>query len=352
MIRRLPPERFSCHVAMPARSPMSAEFEAAGAHLHVVPMRRISTSHSRVDWLMYAVAWPLSVVRLWRLAKRVGADVVDSNSLHSWYGWAVARLGRVPHVWHAREIVRQSSAALKLERALARRFAVRVVAASEAVAKQLEGGNVRVVYDGVDFDEFNPSRAGAFRAAAGIADEVPLVGFVGRIDTWKGLDILLDGLPVVRRQLSHVELIVAGDTVAGKEDYADELRRRADELGGVHWLGPRHDVPELMADLDALAAPSTLPEPFGLVLVEALASGVPVVATNVGGAPEIVSRGRGFGLLVPPGDVDRLADAIVELLSWPMARTRPRERRKPLWDAEPPDVAALFDEVVEQGPPA
>src|SRR5947207_10658103 len=144
MVRGLPPDRFSCHIALPSASPMAAEFEAAGARLHTVPMRRISTSHQALDWLAYVAAWPLSVVRLWRLARRVGADIVDSNSLHSWYGWAVAQLIRVPHVWHAREIVDQSPAALRLEQALARRFATRVVAASEAVAKQLERGNVRV----------------------------------------------------------------------------------------------------------------------------------------------------------------------------------------------------------------
>src|SRR3954454_8837171 len=145
MIRLLPRDRFVCHVAIPASSPMTAEFVAAGAHLHVVPMQRISTSHGAGAWVRYAGLWPVSVARLWWLARRVRADVVHSNSLHSWYGWAVARLARRPHVWHAREIVAQSSAALKLERFLADHFADRVVAVSEAVAAQLAPGNLEVM---------------------------------------------------------------------------------------------------------------------------------------------------------------------------------------------------------------
>src|SRR2546423_13249266 len=75
MIRRLPPDRFSCHVALPSPSPMAAEFEATGAHLHTVPMRRISTSHGAIEWLAYRPAGPGSGVRAWRLARPPPAAV-------------------------------------------------------------------------------------------------------------------------------------------------------------------------------------------------------------------------------------------------------------------------------------
>ena len=150
MIQLLPRHRFTCHVALPGPSPMAAEFAQASAVLHVVPMRRISTSHSIADWFLYAVLWPVSVLRLWRLARAVHADVVDSNSLHSWYGWAVARLASRPHVWHAREIVEQSAAALRVERFLTRHFATRLVAMSEAIAAQFDSDNVEVVIEDME----------------------------------------------------------------------------------------------------------------------------------------------------------------------------------------------------------
>src|SRR4029450_11780928 len=94
-----------------------------------------------------------------------------------------------PPVCPARGIVVQSTAALRLERWLAKRFAARVIAISGAVAAQLDARNLVIVRDQADPAEFSPGRAGAFRARAGIPDTAPLVGSVGRVDTWKGLDV-------------------------------------------------------------------------------------------------------------------------------------------------------------------
>jgi glycosyltransferase involved in cell wall biosynthesis len=350
LVRSLPPADFDCHVAVPAPHPLAAEFTAAGATLHVVPMRRISTSHGPRDWFDYAAAWPGSIARLTDLGRLQHSDVVHTNSLHSWYGWAVARRLRVPHVWHAREIVVQSRAALHLERFLARRYATRVLAMSEAIAAQLDRANVEVVHDDPEPAEFTPARAGAFRARVGITDDVPLIGSAGRVDTWKGLDLLLDAFLRVRDSVPEAELVVAGAPVAGKERYADELARRAQATPGVHWLGSRDDVPDLVADLDVFVLPSTEPEPYGLVLVEALASGTPVVATDRGGPTEIVARAApGAGRLVPPGEPAALADAVIAQLQARTASTPERAGRRPLLDLEPLRYPAIFRDVVDRG---
>jgi hypothetical protein len=97
-------------------------------------MRRISTSHGALQWVGYAFGWPVAVLRLHSLLKKLDAGVVHTNSLNSWYGWAAARMARRPHVWHARELVWQSGVALKLDRFLTRRYAARVIAMSQAIA--------------------------------------------------------------------------------------------------------------------------------------------------------------------------------------------------------------------------
>ena len=345
LVRSLPAEEFTSHVVVPGPSPLAEDFTQAGARLHVVPMRRLTRSAGLGYRLAYLLWWPVVVARLAALVRSLGADVVHSNSLHSLYGWAAAAVCRRPHVWHAREIVVQSSRALRLERALARRFATVVIAMSESIADQLDRRNVRVMVQTVDTSRFSPERAGHFRARAGIGDDVPLVGFAGRIDTWKGLDVLLEAFPEVRRQVAGAELAVAGPSVAGKEGYAAALEREAAGLDGVHWLGPISDMPAFYADLDVFAAPSTEPEPFGLVLIEALASGVPVVSTTGGGPAEIVARNPAAGRLVPPRDPAALAVALVDVLR----RSPPRPGRHPLWDVPPPDFAAVFREVVAGG---
>ena len=314
LVRSLPPDEFDCHLVLPGPSPLAGEFTAAGATPHTVPMRRISTSYGAGEWAGYVAGWPVAVGRIARLVRRLDADVVHTNSLHSLYGWAAAAATRRPHVWHAREIVVQSEAALKLERVLARRFADRVVCMSQAIADQLDPANVEVVRETVDPSEFRPDLAGRFRARTGIPDDAPLAGAVGRLDTWKGFDVLLDAFDAAKARRADLHLVVAGGEVRGKEQLAVGLAARAERMPDVHWLGPRADVAELYADLDVFVLPSTEPEPYGIVVVEALASGTPVVVTNSGGAPEIVDHAAPrSGTRVPPGDATALADALVEV---------------------------------------
>jgi glycosyltransferase involved in cell wall biosynthesis len=326
---------------------MAPELEAAGATIHVLPMRRITTSGSAWYWLAYLAAWPVTVFRLFRLARRVDAAVVHTNSLHSWYGWAVAALLRRPHVWHAREIVVQSRAAMRFERFACRHFATRVIAVSAAVAGQLDAGNVVVEYDEADPDEFCPKRAGAFRARIGVADDVALIGAAGRIDTWKGFEVLLDAVPAMQAARPGLEVVIAGAPVRGKEDYAARLASRSAAMPGVHWLGPRDDIAEMIADLDVLVLASTEPEPFGLVVVEALASGVPVVATAAGGPLEILSEcSDRVGRLVEPADAAALATAAVQLLPAGPSGAAQRRRRPVLRTPVAGAMAKMFDELI------
>jgi glycosyltransferase involved in cell wall biosynthesis len=350
MLRSLPRPEFECHVVVPADPLLRPELEAADVQIHVVPMRRISRSHRLGDWVGYALAWPVTVVRLAHLLRRLDVDVVHTNSFHSWYGWAAALLARRPHVWHGREIVVQSRAALTVERFLIPRCSARVLSMSHAIADQLDGVDVVVVHETPDPAEFGPVRAGRFRARVAIDDDALLVGAAGRIDSWKGVDVLLDAFGRVRASRSDVQLVVAGGSVRGKEDLFAALAATARATPGVHWLGSRDDIPDLLADLDLFVLASTEPEPYGLVLVEALMSGAPVVATDAGGPREIVAEATpGSGRLVPVHDAGAMAAAILATLD-ELAPTSAalRAARPPLRAAEPERFAAIFRGVVAQ----
>ncbi len=337
-------------MVVPGAPLLEAELLAAGAALHVVPMRRISTSHRLSQWVGYVMGWPLAVARLVRLVCRLEVDVVYSNSLHSWYGWAVALLTGRPHVWHGREIVVQSGAALRLERLLVRRFATRLICVSEAVAAQFETPKGIVIHETPDPSEYHPGRAGRFRATEGLPDEAPLVGAAGRIDTWKGFDVLLDAFACARRRRPELQLVVAGGAVRGKEQLALDLEARAAAMDGVRWLGPRSDLPDILADLDLFVLASTEPEPYGLVLVEALASGAPIVATETGGPAEILADALpGSGRLVPPGDAAALADALVELLPADGATSAAARAVRPV--RRPPESTDRFATVLREVAP-
>lgn len=349
MIRQLRADGWECHVAVPAPARLATEYGAAGAVLHVVPMRHLTTSGGRGRWAGFAAGWPVSVGRLVGLIRRLDPDVVHSNSLHTWYGWAAAWATHRPHVWHAREIVFQSGAALRVERYLARHFADRVIAVSAAVAGQLDPANVVVILDDPDPARFAPTRAGIFRSQVGLNDAETVIGSVARIDTWKGFEPLLDAFAAVAAARPGVRLVIAGGAVPGKEDYAARVGARAEALGAL-WLGARDDIPDLLADLDLFVQVSTEPEPFGLVVVEALASGVPVVAGAAGGplevlGPEAAAGPVPAGRLVVPGDAGALAAAILQVLPAGPSSVAGRQGRPRLRETQAGPFAALFDEV-------
>jgi glycosyltransferase involved in cell wall biosynthesis len=151
----------------------------------------------------------------------------------------------------------------------------------------------------------------------------------------------------VKARRTDAHLVVAGGPVTGKDGYFDTLASQATALPDVHWLGMRDDLPDLYADLDVFVLASTEPEPYGLVAVEALASGAHVVATDAGGPPEILATSHpGAGRLVAPRDADALADGVVAVLedAVPTSTDR-RQGRPPLRDAAPEQFAAIFRQV-------
>lgn len=312
-----------------------------------MPMMRISGNHSFIDWLRFALRWPRSVLRLRSLICSQNIDLVHTNSMHSWYGWAAAALARKPHVWHAREIVTQSTVALRVERFLMRRFATRVIAMSHAIAAQLDARNVEVIYERADPARFGPEHAGTFRQHVDISDEAPLALIVGRLDTWKGFEVLLEAWPDVLNERSEAQLAIVGVEVTGKEAFAEQLRTTAATLNGVHFLGSRTSMPAIYADADVVVVPSTDPEPYGLVVVEALASGTPVVATNHGGPPEILNETvPDSGTLVPPHDPSALAKAILRFFP-PSSSSAFRKARPPRSTLPEPRFAELFTRVLK-----
>jgi glycosyltransferase involved in cell wall biosynthesis len=159
--------------------------------------------------------------------------------------------------------------------------------------------------------------AGAsIRREAG-CDGGPLVGIVGRLEPWKGQDVFLRAAArVVAEHPAAAFAVVGGVTPGKREEYASELRALAGELGldgRVHFTGHAMDVFPWFDALD-VCVHATHGEPFGLVLVEAMALGKPLVATALGGPVEIVEEGVS-GLLVPPGDDEAMARAISGVLS-------------------------------------
>ena len=317
LVAGLDRSRFRAFVALPKEGPLSGALRAAGATVVLEPaMHRLSTRLGAAHHVRYVLGYPLAVWRLARLIRRESIDLVHTNTLHALHGFAAAWLTRRPHVWHVREIVLQSRVMRRLELFLARRFSDRILAMSGAIAAMFGRAprQLTVLHDGIDLHAFHPSRLGQVRQEMGLAGEDVVMGMVCRLDHWKGVEVFLRAAALV----PDAKYVVAGGAVEGREELAASLHALARELGVdvrfTEWRYGPDRIAELHAALDVLVLPSVWPEPFGLVLLEAMASGKPVIATRHGGPLEIVVEDE-TGLLVPPGDVEELAAAMTALLA-------------------------------------
>lgn len=250
------------------------------------------------------------------IVQKVQPALVHANSL------SMGRLlGRIapqlacPTTGHLRDILGLSAAAIHELNRLDRLIAVSDATRKFHVAQGLNSDRTAVIHNGVDLNEFALRPASGFlQRELNLPADARLIVAIGQIGLRKGWDVLADAAPADQA----VHLLLIGERFSQKAEsrqFEENLRQRFDERWGnrVHWLGNRTDVSRILNEVDLLVHPAKQ-EPLGRVLLEAMASGLPVVATDVGGTREIIEDGV-TGRLVPPGDAPALATAIQEVLA-------------------------------------
>jgi D-inositol-3-phosphate glycosyltransferase len=253
-----------------------------------------------------------------------GVDVLHSNSLWAHLDCALAgRVTRRPVVLELCDMVRPGPGRRVLT--VAARLSTVAVAISRAVADCVGpsgADRVRLVPQAVDLRRFGPGRAPDMRRRLTSDEGAPLVGIVGRIDPEKGVDVLARAMGSLCGPAADAHLVVVGTVALASHGFAERIRAEAERLLGerVRFVGRTDDVPEVLKALDILVNASVA-EPFGLSVLEAQATGVPVIGTRAGGIPDFVFDGDN-GLLVPSGDVDAMTHALERLIADPELRGR------------------------------
>lgn len=266
------------------------------------------------DTLRYLfVDLPRAVARFARLARRF--DVVHLNTSNLVGALIGTRVGRARRVLHVRESYDIHPRLFARYAALVGRSSTRVIAISRDIASECVAAgfrNVHVVHNGLEFDP-----------AEQHTGDGPVV-IVGRLNDWKGHDVLFEALDLLRARGIVVPVAVAGDAFPGREAQAAAIHSLVDRLGlrsQIEFLGYVDDVPALLRRSTLYVQPSRRPEPFGIALVEAMSYGLACIATDIGGPRDIIEPGE-TGILVPPGDACALADAIERLWSDEPLRSR------------------------------
>ncbi len=322
--------RDSARVVLFSDGPVRTDLEGSGVGVKVLDAGGALLGVRRES----RVPSPGALLGLVRLSTRLAheaktADLLYANSQKGFIVAALAsQLARRPLIWHLRDIFGDAHFSQTNTRAavfLANRFAARVLANSDATAQAFiaRGGSpkkVRALPYGIDpapFLAVTAEEIAATRQSLNLGAG-PVVGVFGRLAPWKGQHVAIDAIS----GLPDVQLLIVGDAMFGEHEYAAQLQRQARDMGvanRLRFLGFRSDVPVLMCLVDVVMHTSISAEPFGRVILEGMLAGRPVVATDAGGAREIVQH-EVTGLLVSPGDAGALRQAVDGLLRAPARR--------------------------------
>lgn len=285
------------------------------SHVPLAPARRKYLSAARLPGYLVTMLKARGVVR--REAVRVGASIVHINTSAMLVGALIGRPNGAKVIWHVHEIVlRPAVLALLFRRAPM--LADRVLVVSDAVGANLrQSEKVVRIHNGI-----------AERAPEPAQDLPPLgspvVAYVGRLLEWKGYEVFVEAVCRVCAEFPDAGFIIAGSPPSGQEWRTEELKKLVDSrclADRIALVGFYPDAPGLLDIAEIAVVPSVLPDPLPTVVLEAMRSGCAVVATNHGGAPEMIDDGRS-GLLVRPGDSEDLAHALRTLLADPALRAQ------------------------------
>lgn len=280
------------------------ELEAQGVRHYQLPVDH------KAFWVMFKAARKLA-----QIINKENIEIVHVRSrVPAWVGFMAVRKTRATlittaHGHYSRHIFSYMMGAGKY-----------TIVPSSVIGKHMHEGfgvpleNMRLIPRSVDLKRY------FFKAPSAQVKKTYTIAVVGRITPIKGQIYFLKALVKILRSAPFVKAWIIGGVSAGKHNYMEELEVWVRRLGLTHvveFLGNRRDIPELLAKSDILVMPSIAEEAFGRVIVEAQASGVPVVSTKVGGVVEIIEDGKD-GLLVYPKDHEGLADAVLKILKDPL----------------------------------
>lgn len=248
-----------------------------------------------------------SVEFIKRFIRKNDINIVDTNTAVVFPGAIAAKQCHVKSVWHVREIVKSKVENWVISHVM-QRYSDIIIANSKATAEALLVNRhiVRVVYNAVDDDVSHEHSS----------HEILTVGMAGRINRWKGQKLFVDMAEIIHAKYPEVQFQIAGDVYEGENFLMEELKAYIADKSlqdVVILLGQVGDMGAFYSGVDVFVLPSIQPEPFGLVVIEAMAHGIPVVATKHGGPVEIISDGID-GFLVNYRDAQEMAKRVEELL--------------------------------------
>lgn len=325
--------------------PLVQQVRELGARVHVV----------RAGRLRQPLHFGKAVGQIARIARKEEVALIFSWSAKPHlYGSLAGLLSGRPSAWY--QLGFPHGRHLSWIDRIATLFPARAVVALSRIAQRAQEAllphrPVKLVYPSVDLARFNPERLPSpceARRELGLPEDGPLIGMVGRLQRWKGMHVLVDAMPRVLEKHPEAHCVLVGGRHDLEPEYLTFLEKHVEALGlqdHVTLAGFQQGVPRWMQAMDIFVHASDH-EPFGIVVLEAMALAKPVVAGSAGGPAEIITPGKD-GLLSPYGDAKKLSENLLFYVDNPeRARAMGRRARRRAEEFSPEAYAGRLSEMI------
>lgn len=327
LLKHLDKTKFYPVVILPNDGPLKIELEKGNVEVQIAPVLKLYRKmFSPKNLITFFSDIKKGVTISNELHKKYHFDIVYSNTLAVLLGLFFVRKTKIKHIWHVHEIIESPSVFKKaFMKILSLKSTSSIIYNSIATKTFWETNNEIskkgvVVWNGVENNDFSISdneidnfRTQNFNATQ---DEI-IIGLVGRISRWKGQQILLNSFEELSKNNKNIKLVYVGSPPPNQEIFLQYLKQQIKEkqlTDKVTILPFRHDISTVWHCIDIAVVPSTEPEPFGLVAIEAMFAKKPVIGSNHGGLTEIVINNE-TGFLVEPNNQKQLSEALQELIT-------------------------------------
>ncbi len=308
-------------VVLSEDGPLAKELESLGIDLHLHKLGILRRKYFNLPGLLNRVK------TIWKAKKFLEKLITEKQITHLYsntsavlVGAFVAKKRDIRHIWHLHEILVGPQWFVSLMGMLINRYADLVVVVSQAVwdnwKSKVSESKMHLLYNGIDYSPY-------LLQSTDIRNEIPeadgkiLIGMIGRVNHWKGQPYFLDMAKVLIQEYQNIHFLIVGDAYPGTEVYITDMLEKIESLGlqrHITYLGYREDIPAILKSLDIFVLPSILPDPLPTVILEAMASSKPVIATQHGGACEMIIHDE-TGYLIPWDNAEVGAQFIGKLIA-------------------------------------
>ena len=314
-------------VVLPQNGKLAKKIRKEKIQVKIVPLPFLVRTYNPLILINYFINYLSFSKSLYKIIKKNQIRIIHANSFRAaFYSLLVAKLLKIPLVWHMHDIL-DYRLFNKIFIKLTSFGASKIICVSKAVKENLiifgvNSEKCRVIYNSIDKNKFLNTNViyGKFRKEFNIPQDAILIGSIGQIAEWKGQEIFLNSISKVLIKYPKVKFTIVGDVISEKEErYKKTLKRfvKKNNLEKVvFFTGFRENISQIITDLNIIVHTSIKPDPLPTVIIEAMALGKPVIATNVGGVHELINHNLN-GLIIPPKDPQKLSQAILKMLNNP-----------------------------------